>query len=195
MMGDATRGNAIVVVSGLPRCGTSMMMRMLEAGGLPVLTDGVRPPDEDNPHGYYEFEPVKQLAQDQSWVPGARGRAVKMVSALLPELPSQYLYRVVFMEREIQEVLSSQGAMLGRQGKVDDPRPSSERAAAFEGHVRSLMGWMDRQANFSLLRVSYNHVLAAPRDEAARVNRFLGGDLDVAAMAAVVEPSLYRQRA
>lgn len=194
MMGEKTRGDAVVVVSGLPRCGTSMMMRMLEAGGLPVLTDGVRPPDEDNPHGYYEFEPVKRLAQDQSWVPGARGRAVKMVSALLPQLPSQYPYRVVFMEREMQEVLSSQGVMLGRQGKADDPRPFSERAAAFEDHVRSLMGWMERQANLALLRVSYNDVVAAPRDEAARVNRFLGDHLDVAAMAAVVEPSLYRQR-
>lgn len=172
-----------------------MMMRMLEAGGLPVLTDGVRPPDEDNPHGYYEFEPVKRLGEDKSWVPGAHGRTVKMVSALLPELPPEHHYRVVFMERDMFEVLSSQGAMLDRQGKPDDPRPPSERAAAFERHVRSLLSWMDRQSNFALLRVSYNDVLAAPLVQAGRVDRFLGGGLDVAAMAAAVEPALYRQRA
>lgn len=194
-MGSTRRDDGIVVVSGLPRCGTSMMMRMLEAGGLPVLTDGVRSPDEDNPHGYYEFEPVKRLREDKSWVPGAGGQAVKMVSALLPELPPRHRYQVVFMERDMVEVLSSQGAMLDRQGKPDDPRPLSERVAAFESHVRSLLGWVERQSNFALLRVSYHEVLTAPLAQAGRVDRFLGSDLDVAAMAAVVEPSLYRQRA
>lgn len=190
-MGQA---DEIVIVAGLPRCGTSMMMRMLEAGGVPVLADGVRRPDEDNPHGYYEFERVKQIKEDKAWLPEARGRVVKMVSALLPELPADHRYRVVFMERDMTEMLASQQAMLVRLGEVDDHRPSEERVAAFERHVTSLLTWLERQPNFTLLRVSYNDMLGTPREQIERVNRFFGGMLDVAAMAGVVDHTLYRQR-
>ncbi|MGH9042602.1 MAG: sulfotransferase [Acidimicrobiia bacterium] len=184
----------IVVVSGLPRCGTSMMMRMLEAGGLPVLADGVRAPDEDNPHGYYEFERVKQLREDKTWVPEARGHVVKMVSALLPELPTDSRYRVVFMERDMTEMLASQRAMLARLGQGNDPRPPEAQAAAFQRHVDSLMAWIGRQPNFALLRVNYNEMVRDPQPRIDGVNRFLGGGLDTAAMAGVVDRALYRQR-
>lgn len=188
-------GDGIAIVSGLPRCGTSMMMRMLETGGVPVLADGVRRPDEDNLHGYYEFERVKRLKHDKAWLPEARGRAVKMVSALLPELPAGYRYRVVLMERDMTEMLASQRAMLTRLGEVDDVRLPKDQVATFHRHLASLVGWLERQPNFALLRVSYNEMLGAPQPQVERVNRFLGGTLDVAAMAAVVDPSLYRQRA
>ena len=180
----------VVIVAGLPRCGTSMMMRMLEAGGVPVLADGVRRPDEDNPHGYYEFERVKQVKEDKAWLPEARGRVVKMVSALLPELPAEHRYRVVFMERDMAEMLASQRAMLERLGQVDDHRPPEERVAAFERHVTSLLAWLERQPNFALLRVSYNDMLRAPEAEIDRVNRFFGGRLDLTAMAGVVDHAL-----
>ncbi|MGH9035702.1 MAG: sulfotransferase [Acidimicrobiia bacterium] len=188
-------GPEVAVVAGLPRCGTSMMMRMLEAGGVPVLADGVRRPDEDNPHGYYEFERVKQLKDDKAWLAEARGRVVKMVSALLPELPADHRYRVVFMERDMTEMLASQRAMLERLGETDDARPPEDQVAAFERHVTSLLAWLGRQPNFALLRVSYNDVLRAPAAQIDRVNRFFGGVLDVAAMAGVVDHTLYRQRA
>jgi hypothetical protein len=188
-------GDEIAIVAGLPRCGTSMMMRMLEAGGLPVLVDGVRRPDEDNPCGYYEFERVKQLKVDKTWLPEARGRVVKMVSALLPELPVDHRYRVVFMERDMTEMLASQGAMLARQGRADDDRPVEQQVAAFARHVASLFAWLDRQPNFAVLRVSYNEMLDDPRSQIDRVNGFFGGTLDAAAMAAVVDHALYRQRA
>ena len=187
-------GDEIAIVAGLPRCGTSMMMRMLEAGGLPVLADGVRRADEDNPHGYYEFERVKQLKDDKAWLPEAHGRVVKMVSALLPELPADHRYRVVFMERDMTEMLASQRAMLVRLGEADDPRPPEDRVAAFERHVASLLAWLGRQPNFAVLRVSYNDMLHAPEAQIDRVNRFFGGILDVAAMAGTVDRSLYRQR-
>ncbi len=190
-----TIGDEIAVVAGLPRCGTSMMMRMLEAGGLPVLVDGVRRPDEDNPRGYYEFERVKQLKVDKAWLPEARGRVVKMVSALLPELPGGHHYRVVFMERDMAEMLASQQAMLARQGEAPDDRPVEQQVAAFSGHVASLFAWLDRQPNFAVLRVSYNEMLDDPRSQIDRVNGFLGGTLDTAAMVAVVDHALYRQRA
>jgi len=184
-----------MIVAGLPRCGTSMMMRMLEAGGIPVLADGLRRADEDNPHGYYEFERVKQLREDKAWLPEARGRVVKMVSALLPELPAEHRYRVIFMERDMTEMLASQRAMLERLGEVDDHRSPDERVAAFERHVASLFAWLERQPNFALLRVSYNAMLSAHEAEVDRLNRFLGGLLDVDAMVGVVDHSLYRQRA
>ncbi|MGH8990076.1 MAG: sulfotransferase domain-containing protein [Acidimicrobiia bacterium] len=187
-------GDEVVIVSGLPRCGTSMMMRMLEAGGMPVLADGVRTADDDNPHGYYEFERVKQLKADKAWVPEARGRAIKMVSALLPELPPDSRYRVVFMERDMTEMLASQRAMLARLGETDDPRPSEQQAAAFSRHVESLLAWVGRQPNFALLRVSYNEMISHPQPQIDGVNRFLGGRLDTAAMAGVLDRALYRQR-
>ncbi|HNY87520.1 MAG TPA: hypothetical protein PKN23_13545, partial [Candidatus Hydrogenedentes bacterium] len=106
----------IVVVSGLPRSGTSMMMRMLAAGGMPLFTDGVRAADSDNPLGYFEHEAVKRLREDASWVPGAAGKAVKVVSALLPALPEGFQYRVILMRRPLEEVLASQRRMFGRRG-------------------------------------------------------------------------------
>jgi hypothetical protein len=189
-----TIGDEITVVAGLPRCGTSMMMRMLEAGGLPALVDGVRRPDEDNPRGYYEFERVKQLKVDKAWLPEARGRVVKMVSALLPELPGDHRYRVVFMERDMAEMLASQQAMLARQGQAPDDRPVDQQVAAFSRHVASLCAWLDRQPNFAVLRVSYNEMLDDPRSQIDRVNGFFGGTLDTAAMVPVVDHALYRQR-
>lgn len=184
----------IVVVSGLPRSGTSMMMAILEAGGIPVLTDGVRRADEDNPRGYYEFERVKQLKDDPGWLPTARGRAVKMVSALLPDLPAEHSYRVVLMERRLSEVLSSQRAMLERLGKPADPGVDGRQGELFERHLASLRAWMASQPNFALLSVDYNELVAHPGPGIAVVDDFLGGGLDREAMAAVVDRGLYRQR-
>ncbi|HYH50718.1 MAG TPA: sulfotransferase family protein, partial [Acidimicrobiia bacterium] len=115
------RDDEIGIVSGLPRCGTSMMMAMLAAGGLPLLVDNVREADEDNPRGYYEFEAVKHMKEDTSWLADAGGKVVKMVSALLTDLPGGHPYRVVFMERNMAEILASQRTMLSRQGHTVDP--------------------------------------------------------------------------
>lgn len=185
----------IVVVSGLPRSGTSMMMAILEAGGVPVLTDGVRRADEDNPRGYYEFERVKRLQDDTGWLPEARGRAVKMVSALLPDLPAEHSYRVVLMQRRMPEILASQRVMLERLGKPTDPAGDGHQAELFERHLASLRAWMAARPNFAVLAVDYNELLARPAEGIAMVDGFLGGGLDTAAMIAVVDRALYRQRA
>ena len=184
----------VAIVSGLPRCGTSMMMRMLEAGGLPVLVDGIRTADEDNPRGYYEYERVKKLPHDTEWLPEAEGRVVKIVSALLPQLPAGWQYRVVFMERAMDEILASQRAMLLRKGKDPDTVPDAERAESFARHLDSLFSWLARQPNFTVLRVNYNAMLADPRDRIGEINAFLGGTLDTTAMVEVVDPALHRQR-
>jgi hypothetical protein len=182
----------IIVVSGLPRSGTSLMMQMLDNGGVEVVTDNVRSADADNPRGYYEFEQVKQIKRDSSWLPGARGKAFKMVSQLLYDLPPGEAYRIIFMERDLDETLRSQEKMLERLGRTPAPRETMKRAYAL--HLERLHAWLERQGNLTLLRVSYNDLIARPREQAERVTAFLGGAADPAAMVRTVDPSLYRNR-
>lgn len=184
----------VTVVTGLPRSGTSMMMNMLEAGGIPPLTDGVRPPDVDNPRGYYEYESVKEIADDPDWVVQAKGRAVKLVSALLSHLLPSHTYKVVFMQRAMPEILASQRTMLARRGESTDAVNDETMARAFERHLAKIAAWIERQPNVDALYVSYNDVVEHPEREAERVCAFLGGTLDVRAMVAVVDRDLYRNR-
>ena len=186
--------DVVTIVTGLPRSGTSMMMRMLEAGGMCVLTDDIRTADTDNPRGYYEFERVKQIEHDQGWLEDARGCAVKMVSALLKHLPSSYTYKVVFMRREMAEILASQRKMLRRRGEPEKAVDDDTIARLFERHLEKTVSWIDKQPNVDVLYVSYNDVLGSPHEHAGRVNRFLGDMLDQEAMAGVVDSSLYRNR-
>lgn len=189
-------GEPIVVVSGLPRSGTSMLMKMLDAGGLSVVTDGQRTADEDNPKGYFEAERIKGLAQesDRRWLAGARGKAIKVISYLLRSLPSQFNYRVVFIRRDIEEVLASQSKMLARRGERDDAPPERMRAL-FEKDVGRARSMLAHEPQFETLEVQYTAILARPLEEARRIAGFVGGDLDVEAMAAAVDPELYRNRA
>ena len=184
----------ITIVSGLPRSGTSMLMKMLEAGGIPPLTDDIRTADKDNPKGYYEFERAKKLKDgDTAWLPTARGKAVKIIAALLVHLPSDYEYRVMFMRRNIDEVLASQAKMLtnrGEESRVDD----AAMADLFQKHVKQVRAWMNSQPNLQYLDVDYNAMLRDPIPHVRQINQFLGGRLDEQKMAAVVDPNLYRQR-
>ena len=190
------RGRPIVVVSGLPRSGTSMMMKMLEAGGLPVVTDGVRTADVSNPNGYYEFEPVKELdkAGDTAWLPTARGKAVKIISLLLTYLPETYDYRVIFMQRNLDEIIASQNAMLDcAAGRARRGR-RARLASCMTTHLRQVERFLAQRACFSTLSVEYGKVLAEPRAHALQINAFLDRALDVERMVAVAEPKLYRNR-
>ncbi|MFM8320040.1 MAG: sulfotransferase domain-containing protein [Chloroflexota bacterium] len=186
---------AIVVVSGLPRSGTSMLMRMLEAGGIPPLTDGQRTADDDNPRGYYEFEAVKQMREgDLAWVPQARGRAVKVISALLSYLPGDQRYKVLFVQRALPEVLASQRKMLVNRGENPDAQSDREMAQYFEKHLRQVTLWLNRQPNMDVLYVDYNALLKNPAPHIQEICEFLGQALDEAAMGAVIDPNLYRHR-
>ena len=189
-------GEPIVVVSGLPRSGTSMIMKMLEAGGLPVLTDGLRTADEDNPKGYYEVERVKGLAAetDKSWLAEARGKGLKVISYLLKSLPPQFNYRVVFIRREMEEVLASQRKMLARRGETEATPPERMRAL-FEDDLWRASYQLKRRPEFETTELHYSAVLDRPLEEARHLAAFLGGGLDVEAMAAAVDPQLYRNRA
>lgn len=185
----------ITIVSGLPRSGTSMMMKMLEAGGIPPYTDHIRTPDDDNPKGYYEFERVKKLPEgDTAWLPDAEGKAVKVISALLEHLPEEYSYRVLFMQRKMEEILASQKQMLIRSGQPTDKVGDEQLAEMYEKHLAKVNGWLAAQANFSVLYLDYNQMLVDPEKNAAQVNEFLGGVLETRDMARIVDANLYRQR-
>jgi hypothetical protein len=182
----------IVIVSGLPRSGTSLMMQLLDAGGIPIVTDNIRTADTDNPRGYCEFEKVKSVKTDASWLPEIRGKVVKMVSQLLYDLPATERYKVVFMERDLDEVLASQEKMLVRLGRPTAPR--EQMARAFTLHLTKLATWLKEQSHLDVLRVRYADVVANPQAETARVNDFLGGRLNVPAALQAIDPSLYRNR-
>lgn len=188
-------GAPIVVVSGLPRSGTSMLMKMLDAGGVATVADGQRVADEDNPRGYFEDERVKKLAKDKdkSWVRAARGRAVKVISFLLKELPEDNNYKILFLRRDLKEILASQAKMLERRGEknsVDDAR----MIELFEKDLAKVYKLLDESPHFEWLEVHYKQIVENPQPEARRIAEFLGGNLDAAKMSSVVEQSLYRNR-
>jgi len=172
-----------------------MTMRMLEAAGLPIVTDGVRMADDSNPNGYYELEQVKTLSTggDTAWLAGARGKAVKVISFLLTYLPESYDYQVIFMKRDLSEIVASQNKMLDARGESRGASDDRMRANYVQ-HLEQVERFLARRSCFSTLMVNYADVLAVPREQASRINQFLGGQLDVDRMAAVAEPSLYRNR-
>lgn len=189
---DMPHSEVITIVSGLPRSGTSLMMQMIDRGGIPALTDEIRTADTDNPKGYYEFEPVKRTKEDPSWLNDAQGKVVKMVSSLLYDLPLQYEYRIVFMRRDIDEILESQEKMLTRLGR---PLASKEEmASAFAVHLERLFQWLPTQPSIVRLDVSYNDLLTDTETELQRLVSFLGEALDAEKMLNCIDPKLYRNR-
>ena len=183
----------ITVVSGLPRSGTSMLMQMLAAAGHPCLTDGVRKADADNPRGYFEYAKVKRLRRDGLWLSEAKGKAVKIIAQLIPFLPSEFSYRIIFMERDINEVLASQREMLQRQGKDSGNLSDAQLGRIFERQVIEVKQML-AQRNIPILDVAHSEALQYPMKIAEKIREFLGEDLEVCAMAAVIDSNLHRQR-
>jgi hypothetical protein len=183
----------VTVVSGVPRSGTSLMMNMLVAGGIPPLQDGVRAPDEDNPRGYFELEAVKSLRKDASWVRGAVGKVVKVVHVHVRDLPREGLrYRVVLMRRDLREVLRSQRKMLERRGMSGGSLSDDRTAEIYARQMSDLVTLLSTDPAFALLEANYNELVRAPGPTVAALQGFLGGGLDEGAMLAAVDPSLYR---
>jgi hypothetical protein len=184
----------ITIVSGLPRSGTSLMMQMLEAGGLAVLSDGERKADTDNPKGYLEWERIKQLPKDPSLIAEAEGKVVKVISQLILSLPSGHDYRVVFMQRPLPEVLKSQDEMLRRRGNADSSADHSPIEEAFQRHLVEVNKWLTGKENVKLLRVHYHRVLREPKVVAEEIAAFLQVPLNIEAMVQQVDGNLYRNR-
>jgi LPS sulfotransferase NodH len=185
---------AITIVSGLPRSGTSMMMKVLEAAGLQVFTDNLRTADEDNPKGYYELEDVKALKDGKSdWMQDAPGKVVKVISSLLEYLPSTYNYKIVFMRREIAEILASQKQMLIRRGESSEG-DDQKMAEIFQEHLKRVRVWLANQPNMDVLYVDYNALMADPDPEVKAVAEFLDLTEKLDAMLSVPDKKLYRQK-
>lgn len=193
--GKPNLGEPVVIVSGLPRSGTSMMMKMLEAGGVPVMTDQVRTADIDNPKGYYEVERVKDLEKetDKSYIREGRGKALKVISFLLKDLPDDNAYKIIFMRRDLNEVIASQNKMLQHRGEADS---SDDRMMidAYMNHLAAVRIMVRKRPNFEMMELRYDTAVKDPAAAAVQVNAFLGGKLDEAAMRAVVDAELYRNR-
>lgn len=189
-------GKPIVLVSGLPRSGTSMVMKMLEAGGMETIVDNIRTADEDNPKGYFEDERVKELAKldDKSWIRDARGKVIKVVSSLLQYLPKDNTYKVVFMRRNLHEVLASQAKMLDRRGE-ENTADDGDMLRMYESHLDKVTFQLRFRDWFDVLYLEFPEVVADPESAAKQINDFVGGHLDVEKMALQVDPNLYRNRA
>ena len=183
----------VVVITGLPRSGTSAMMQTLAAGGVAPLTDLARQADMDNPRGYFELEAVKKIATDNSFLDAARGKAVKIIHTLLAHLPLDRDYRVILMRRDLDEVLASQRKMLTRRGHSGAALNEAQLKAVYQNQLLQTMRWLAAHSErVRFLEVEYKKLVTAPRATAREVNAFLGGALDEEAMAAAVDPSLYR---
>lgn len=197
VFGDVRPVDIVTVVSGLPRSGTSMMMRMLVCGGIEPLTDGVRARDADNPHGYFEYEPAKDSATYLRWMTQAEGRAVKLVSRLIPRLPATHRYRILFMHRSVADVLRSQRKMALHYSGVDwRGQTILQLERAYRDHVQQCLQWATQRPNIDLLEVNYEQVLAEPEAQLLRVVRFLDPRaLDLDAMRRAIDPKLNHGRA
>jgi len=192
--GKNTANQPVIVVSGLPRSGTSMMMRMLAEGGVPIITDEIRRADGDNPNGYFELEVVRQIKEGNfAWLKGANGKVVKVISALLEYLPQEYQYKVIFMERESKETLASQKKMLDHRGQ-NSRLSDEEMEQQFHQHLAAIKPWLVRQPNMEVLYVKYNTLLAEPEPYCEQIAEFLDVPLNQSRMLAVPDKKLYRNR-
>jgi len=197
LFGHRAQGEPIIIVSGLPRSGTSMLMRMLEAGGLSVMTDELREADADNPKGYFEYERVKDLEKetDKSYLRQGRGKVLKVISFLIKDLPDNNDYRVIFMRRDLTEVLASQNKMIDRLGTVDTTAEDEAMKEAYRNDIVRTRLMCKKRANFELIEIHYRATVEDPVGTARKVNQFLEGRLDETAMLDAVDASLYRNRA
>jgi len=186
--------NTITIVSGLPRSGTSMMMQILESGGMKVVTDNIRKANEDNPHGYYEYEKVKEIKEDTGWLKEARGKAFKMVSQLLYDLPPDENYKVVFMKRKMNEILASQSKMLERMGSGKDSTSDEKMGEFFDKHLSKIIDWIEGRKYIDVLYIDYNDLLINPDEHIKTLNRFLNYKLNEEEAVKVIDRSLYRNR-
>ena len=186
--------NVITIVSGLPRSGTSMMMQILESGGMKIVTDNIRKANEDNPYGYYEYEKVKEIKEDTGWLKETRGKAFKMVSQLLYDLPSDENFKVIFMKRKMNEILASQSKMLERMGSSKDGTSDAKMGEFFNKHLLKIIDWMEGRKYIDVLYIDYNDLLINPDEHIKTLNRFLNYKLTEEKAVKVIDKSLYRNR-
>ena len=182
------------IVSGLPRSGTSLMMQMLRAGGMDLMHDGKREADEDNLEGYWEWEEIKSLKKNPRLIEQADGKVIKVISALLPQLPPRHRYRIIFMRRPVEEVVASQWKMLARSGK--SPRSEQEHLIQTQQtHLDQTLAKLRQRSDIELIEIDYPQLVAEPASQLAALQEFLGDQVpDPAALATAIRPDLHRNR-
>ena len=180
----------LVIVSGIPRSGTSLLMQMLRAGGVEILSDHQREADRSNPKGYFELEAVKSLAKDNSCLKNQTGKAVKVISSLLKYLPKDQNYKVIFINRNIQEIIRSQQKMLD---KIVDKYPKS-LLKIFNKKAQRVKDWAENQPNIDICNFHYEDIIENPQKEVDRIINFLNAPLRKERMINVIDPSLYRTK-
>jgi predicted AlkP superfamily phosphohydrolase/phosphomutase/tetratricopeptide (TPR) repeat protein len=182
--------NQIVIVSGLPRSGTSLLMQMLKKGGLDVLSDENRKADASNPKGYFEYQPVMSIHKNNTWLELAQDKSVKVVAPLLKFLSPKYRYKVIFMKRDLGEVIQSQQKMIG---KNTDVLPVN-LFEAYQKQMNQVEVWKNKEPSVELIYVDYKEVLNHPEASIKKVIDFVGTDLDMSQMVSCVDHSLYRNK-
>ena len=195
----AKSGKTFVLVSGLPRSGTSLMMQMLEAGGVGVVTDGEKAADEDNPKGYLEWEPLKRIARQPQLLDddALAGKAIKAVSALIQSMPTKHQYKVLYMIRPIDEVVASQSLMMEHRGMKGADVERDELARGLESHRTDILKWLQKAPHMDCIAVDYPALVSEPENVLPCIVAFLGEESlpNRGGMAAVIDKSLYRHRA
>ena len=184
--------NTIIVVSGLPRSGTSLMMQILQKAGIPLLTDEKRRADVNNPRGYFEYQPVKKLKEDNSWLHRARGKALKIVSPLLVYLPDAFHYQIIFMQRSLDEIIASQNKMLN--SRAIPPTPSQRLRNYLANHLLQINTYLSNKKNISVLKIDFKTLIDQPETELAKLSEFLGHPFNHETIKSVIQRDLYRTR-
>ena len=185
----------IWIVSGLPRSGTSLMMQMLQAGGLPILTDEARRPDEHNPKGYFELQKVKHLALDSSWLSQSRGKAIKVIVQLIPFLPAGFKYQILFVHRDVREIVRSQERMLQREPLGTKLPEAQSLIPSFEKAFAQAIAFARLHPNTQFEVFEHRQILSHPLDSARQIVAFLGSEnADIEAMGRIVDQKLHRNR-
>lgn len=191
-------GKTFVLVSGLPRSGTSLMMQMLEAGGVRILSDGQRRADVDNPKGYYEWEPIKQIGKKPELLDadGLDGCAIKCISMLLQSLPLKHNYKVIFMTRPIDEVATSQRKMVERLATKGAELDAEQLQRGLAAHRNEISRWLKSVPHMEFVEIDYPTLVSDPLPQIARLIEFLGRERlpKSAEMTRAVDPSLHRRK-
>ncbi len=190
-------GKTFLLVSGLPRSGTSLMMQMLDAGGIHPQTDGIRVADENNPRGYYEWEAIKKIGQHPEILdaPAIEDKAIKVISMLIPALPKNHQYKIIFMMRPIHQIVASQSKMIDRLGTDGSEIEPDKIAARLERHRSQILQLLENQENFELIDVDYETLLKDTENQIARIIEFIDDQrLDADQMPNAIEHHLHREK-
>ena len=185
----------IIVVSGLPRSSTAMMMKMLKEGGIQILSDDVKKPDDNNPQGYFEYDLVSKLPEGKTdWLEEAEGKVVKVISYFLHHLPPKHEYRVLFMERNFSEILKSQKKTIIEEKQKIHKKEDKMMEDYYKTHIKQTKEWLSLQPNFSVIYLSYNELVKNPNQDLSKLSNFLEHELNLDKMSKAIDQNLYRQR-